>query len=97
MHQTLRVSGGGLMHALWSLVAGGTATTVHDDASDEAGAPWQEPDGHDELDRASDLSESLTSLDDPDVALCKLSLTLDETRRPRLHKGSFDRDFDPIM
>ena len=44
-----------------------------------------------------DLSEHEASPTDPDVALCKLSLTCDETRHPRVHKGPFDRDFEPFM
>jgi hypothetical protein len=34
---------------------------------------------------------------EPDESICKLSLTLDERRRPRVHKGPFGHDFDPVM
>jgi hypothetical protein len=34
---------------------------------------------------------------DPDVAMCKLSLTHDEARHPCEHKGPFGYDFEPFM
>lgn len=49
------------------------------------------------LEQYSDLNEHEASPTDPDVALCKLSLTCDETLHPRVHKGPFDRDFEPFM
>jgi hypothetical protein len=44
-----------------------------------------------------DLNEHDAAPNDPDVALCKLSLTCDESRHPRVHKGPFDRDFEAFM
>jgi hypothetical protein len=48
------------------------------------------------LEDMANLSQTPEPLD-PDLAMCKLSLTRDEQKRPRVRKGSFGHDFDPVM
>jgi hypothetical protein len=43
------------------------------------------------------LCEPANPSKDPDVAMCKLSLSLDEKTTPRVKKGPFGYDFVPFM
>jgi hypothetical protein len=47
--------------------------------------------------RSCSPCDDVEPVKDPDESLCKLSLTSDESRHPKKHKGSFGHDFDPFM
>ncbi len=106
MYPTLGVTGGFRLRALLSSLArpGSSRSTEHTSPSSpgvtrpEAGPCGPVPDGHEhDLENASDLNEEHDPGHDPDVSICKLSLTLDEKKHPRVHKGPYDRDFEPFM
>lgn len=69
---------------------------------DEIAGPVADPSGTDSasdelsLDSCS-LCEPANPSKNPDVAMCKLSLTLDEETTPRAKKGPFGYDFVPFM
>jgi hypothetical protein len=54
------------------------------------------PDGRLDLSSCSPCDDHHEEVD-PDESVCKLCLILDETRKPRPHKGVFGHDFDPFM
>src|SRR4051812_41688610 len=43
------------------------------------------------------LSVAPGGSEDADTSVCKLSLTCDEARHPRVHKGPFGYEFEPFM
>jgi hypothetical protein len=58
--------------------------------------PTTPPDGRLDLGSCSPCDDHHEETD-PDESVCKLSLILDERRKPRPHKGAFGYDFEPFM
>jgi hypothetical protein len=90
MNPTLRITRARWLHALATVIAGRPAPAVSPPRSGTVSA------GHLDVD-LSDLCESRARPGDPDVALCKLSLTRDDAVMPRPKRGPLGFDFDPVM
>jgi hypothetical protein len=97
MNPSLTAAGGRGLHALLHLLgvhpAGSGDVPPARDLIDPALAA---PAGADYLQAMCSLNECQADSSNPDVSLCKLSLTLDATR-PRVKKGPFGHDFQPFM
>ena len=59
--------------------------------------PVEMPQGLDHRRHPDNLNETKAKTHDPDVLMCKLSLTHDDGKRPRAKHGAFGHGFNPFM
>ncbi len=103
MYPTLWAPGAPRLRALMSVLLGSApskATRAPFESPEGSSPRWnfEDHDVHDDdLEWASGLNESHEPSGDPDVAICKLSLTRDDAKHPRAHIGPFGHDFIPFM